>query len=591
MGCLYFMLYDSNVSSINIEYVKSFMKMKHRGVDDTNYTIVNTPNISLSNIDHVRSVLSRREIAEYRTHTFVTGYHRMSINDISKDGMQPFEDPIIHKIRYYPDLRNRPNRTLICNGEIYNYKELKETENFSDCDLQSNSDVEIILPMYIKYGIEDTLKKINGDYSFILTENLNTFDLKNINIFAVRDLLGTKPLYMIKSKNFMFYLFTSELKGIPENILKDPSYIIQEVPPGSYWSYKNSIIDKNQNEFIKYIKLDYYRNLDNCVIRTTDPDTLSNVYTNIKNILTNAIVCRYNCSDVPIGILLSGGFDSSIILSILIYHLYCKNHNFKENPIHAFTIGNTDSEDVKSAIKCIEFLEKQYEIDIIHHIIDVDIIMDDKKNNISDRIENVIYNLETSDKNTIRTSIPYTFLFEYIKNKTNIKVLLTGEGLDELCGYSELFRGDDELFQNKSIDLLENLNKYDLLRCDKLASFYNLELRHPFLDTSFIEYILSIHPKLKSPQVYNSNGDKIEKYIVRKSFDFSTNDILYLDDEILWRDIGDIRNCFSKLNTSLINYYEKLYTEKDLYNYTMENPVQITKEEMHYCIIFNKNFR
>lgn len=593
MGCLYFMLYNSTVQTMNIEFIKSFMKMKHRGLNGTEFNIINTPNISLANQDLVRSILSKREIAEYRTHTFITGYHRMSINDTSKDGMQPFEDPIVHKMRYYPDLRNRPKRTLICNGEIYNYKELKEKENFTNCDLQSNSDVEIILPMYIRYGIDETLKKLNGDYSFVLTENLNTFDLKNINIFAVRDLLGTKPLYMIKNKKFLFYMFISELKGIPDEILKDDSYIIQEVPPGTYWSYKNSIIDKNQDEFIRYVKLDYYRNLDNCIINTTDPDTLSNLYNNIKTKLTHAVVSRYNSSDVPIGVLLSGGFDSSIILGILIYYLYCNNHDFKNIPIHAFTIGNLDSDDVKSAIKCVEFLENQYEIDIIHHIVDVDLNI----NKIIERIDNVIYNLETYDPYTIRTSIPYTYLFDYIKNKTNAKVLLTGEGLDELCGYHQLFNGNDNLFQNKSIDLLENMNKFDLLRCDKLASFYNLELRHPFLDTSFIEYILSMHPKLKIPQVYNSNGDRIEKYIVRKSFDFSTNDIFYLDSDILWRDIGDIRNCFGELNILLNDYFEKFYTDKDLYNYIVNNTNETltliqpnTKEEMHYKIIFNNKF-
>ena len=207
MGAILFLLYNMSKPPINIEYINSFMNMKSRGEDDTQFLIENTPVINNINTQQISSILSKRELKEYKQITFNYGYHRMSINDISEDGSQPFEDPILHKISSYPELRNRPKRKLLCNGEIYNYGDLIESEGFTDKDLQSQSDCEIILPLYIKYadkeknsekGLVESLKKINGEYSFVLTENTTTFNLKNINAFVVRDLFGTRPLYMVK---------------------------------------------------------------------------------------------------------------------------------------------------------------------------------------------------------------------------------------------------------------------------------------------------------------------------------------------------------------------------------------------------------
>jgi asparagine synthetase B (glutamine-hydrolysing) len=253
--------------------------MKRRGEDDTQVITETSPNITNLNISQISNYLSKREISEYRPFTFQYGYHRSSINDISLDGSQPFEDPISHKLLKYPELRSRPKRKLLCNGEIYNYKDLVETNKFNDRDIQSNSDVEVILPLYIKntellkdstLALEQSLKNLNGDYSFILTENVTSFNLTQVNIFAVRDILGSKPLYMVKfvpkststNPNDIFYMFVSEIKGIPLNLLNDPEYTITEVPPGTYWSYKNSIIDKNKDEFIKYYDFNKYKDLN-----------------------------------------------------------------------------------------------------------------------------------------------------------------------------------------------------------------------------------------------------------------------------------------------------------------------------------------
>lgn len=614
MGALYLCIYNSSKTIINIEFTKCFMSMKSRGPDDTQLLSDNTPIINQMNMHQISSVLSKREIKEYKPITFNYGYHRMSVNDFTIDGSQPFEDPIINKIMTYPELRHRPKRRLICNGEIYNYNELLETHNFNDRDLQSQSDVEIILPLYIKYAesnidsqlaLEKCVSDLDGEFSFVLTENTNSFNLKQINVFAVRDIFGTKPLYMVKyspknreKTDDIFYLFVSEIKSIPNTLLVDSEYVIKEVPPGTYWSYKNSVIEKNSCEFISYYNFDIYKNLEMCSINKATPEIINDVYINIKNLLTKSVIQKYNNSEKDpvynkgsIGVLLSGGFDSSIIVSILIKYLININHNFEDEQIHVFTIGDNDNSDVNLAKSHVEFLEKQFSIDIHFHIInikDLDLIVPE--------IDNIITCLETYDDLSIKKSIPMLFLLKYIKNMTNIRILLSGEGLDELCGYSEFFELSDNEFQSKSIELLKNLSKYDLLRSDKLAGTFGLEIRYPFLNKPFVEYILSIHPKLKRPQISGYSNKPIEKYIIRKSFD-DLNDsgvACYMENSILWNTRQSIDQSFTYLNSYLENYFDSLYTDTDFYIYLQQakhnNIIIKTKEQMHYKILFDKKY-
>lgn len=612
MGAISFLFYNMSNPPIDIDFLKHFVKMKNRGENDTQVITETSPSITSVNTAQVSNYLSRREIYEYRPFTFEYGFHRLSINDISLDGSQPFQDPISHKLIKYPELRNRPRRKLLCNGEIYNYNELVETYKFNDKDLQSTSDVEVILPLYIKYmdtsenptkALENCLSKLNGDFSFILTENTNSFDLKNINMFAVRDPLGTKPLYMIKytpiksnqkltqNLNDIFYMFVSELKGIPLNLLNNPEYVIVEIPPGTYWSYQNSIINKNTQEFIPYYNFDTYKDLNSCVINTANPETISKLYRNIPQILTKSTIDRYELSHQNVGLLLSGGFDSCILTSILVKYLVEK-YNYS-NPLHVFTVGCENNKDVINAKQHVDLLEKTYNIDIHHHVIQI--------NNfdlITKEIDNIIFQIESFDATTIRKSIPMAFLLKYIKSHTDVRVLLSGEGIDELCGHSELFVLNDEEFQNKSITLLQNLSKFDLLRNDKIAGSYGLEIRYPFLDISFVEYILSIHPLLKRPQVSGYTKNPIEKYIIRKSFD--TNEDIIISKDILWNHKQDISSSLdlpnkSKFKTQLINFYNNKYSDADLFNYLqilninpqLHTVIPSTKEEMHYKKIFD----
>lgn len=583
MGALSFIIHNNPKSPINISFTEAFMRMQTRGPNDTTYKIEVMPDINRFNYEQIRMYLSKREIAEYKPFTFISGYHRLAINDITKDASQPFEDPIQHFFLQYPFLKQRPQRQLYCNGEIYNFKEIKSDENFQEYELQSSSDVEVILPLYIKYGIEETLQKLNGDYSFILTENLGSFDVKKINIYAVRDILGTKPLYMVKSRDphEHFYAFVSELKGLPKSILNDNKYQIMEVPPGSYWSFNNSVVQKSSSDFIKYADFNFYKDLDNCAHTIAQPKVLENIYTNIKNTLQKAVILRTISSDVPYGVLLSGGFDSCIVLSLLVEYLINSNHDFLSCPIHAFTIGDINNVDVSNANKCVEFLENKYKIDIIHHIISV------KNLNVGiTDIDEIVVNMETNKAHLVKGGILYNYLCNYIKTNSDVKVLLSGEGLDEMCGYHTFFQKSDLEFQHDSIAMLENLHTAELQRGDKIFSSYGLEIRYPFLDKYVIELLLSIHPCLKRPQVYGPNTKPIEKFIIRKAFDCQ-----YLPYEILWNKIQDISYSFFNYEIDIFNSF---YTDNEFLKFKKTQEIQKiqvnNKFEMHILKTYYANF-
>lgn len=604
MGAIWLIFYNMKNPPINIDVSKSFMKMKPRGDDDTQMGIETTQAITNLNKNQISNYLSKREISEYRPIVFQYGYHRMSVNDASLDGSQPFEDPISHKLIKYPELRNRPKRKLLCNGEIYNYSSLVSDNKFTDRDLQSASDVEVILPLYIKSvgecggdstsGMKRCLEKLNGDYSFVIMENTTSFVLKDINIFVARDCFGTKPMYMVKyvpskpesNKNDMFYMFVSEIKGIPLHILNDPEYIITEVPPGTFWSYQNSVINKSDDDFITFYDFNRYKTLDNCSIKTADPQTISSLYSNINTMVKRSIIDRYELSEQNVGLLLSGGFDSCIMLSILIDYLVTR-YNY-DKPLEVFTIGDNDNSDVINARFHVEYLEEHYGIDIHHHIVEIS-----DMNLVKSEITNIVLQLETYDSVTIQKAIPVSFLLKYIKNYTDVKVLLSGEGLDELCGYYQLFGLSDMDFQSSSVRLLENLNKYDLLRADKLAGSYGLEIRHPFLNLEFVEYILSVHPMLKRPQMSGYSENPVEKYIIRMAFD--TDSSINIDKRILWGHRQDIRYSFNSIQDYLQNYFEEMYTDLDFSGYIdtlhmspeFVNLIPDTKEEMHYKKIFD----
>jgi asparagine synthase (glutamine-hydrolysing) len=616
MGGLEFILYkDFNLS---IDFIKAFNNMKSRGPNETTINTYSTNNISNLNtreLNQVYSNLTRNDIATYIQWNFALYYHRLIINDTTFNASQPFTDPIkfmINKTKLdgsSNDLKLRPVRNLICNGEIYNYKDLIEQFNLNEFDLSSNCDVEIILPLYIKdydsnISVDQCLIKalnlIDGDYSFVLTENINTYVLNSVNCFAVRDPFGVKPLYYIKNITNNIYIFISELKGLPINIIKNVSYDINYVLPGNYWSFQNTIRHSNINstsgDFIEYYSIEHYNDLNNCIINKTDPDTLNSIYEYITTIIEDNVISRYKNSNKPLGVLLSGGLDSCIITALLVKYLVSINNDFTLNPLHIFTVGDSlgdDDLDNIYAKKLIEFLEQKYNIVLDHHMININEI-----EVLASDINSIIYALETYDPTTVRDSIPFFYMLKYISENTNIKALLTGDGLNQLCGYRQFKDLDNLTFQQKSVKLLKNMHKYSLLRTDRISGNFGLEIRQPFINKTFIEYMLSIHPKIKRDISYSNDDSTITKYIIRKAFENSIYGEVLLPDIHLWRRQSRISDSLTNFNLRLTKYFEENITDS-MYNTNMlilntenqnQNTLPKNKEEIYYRIFFRNNF-
>lgn len=573
MGGIFFIFYNNNKtgqSNFNLsnDFLTGFNKMQTRGTEST-YKV--ETNIDITRIDRINGMelkylMSKRTIAEHKNFTYLFGKHTLQINDTTLDAVQPFEYPIDHYKYNIPHLKDVPKKKLLFSGEIYNHLQLKL--EYDTYELQSDSDGEIILPMYYKYGIDKTLEMLDGEYSFILTDNINGLN-SEMDIYVVKDRFGTKPMYMVSNPISEVYMFTTEIKCIPSYILEDTNYTIIEIPNGSYWSYKSM-------GFVQYYSLDKFKQIASTPV--ADPATMGSVYINIFEKITNTIIKKI--PGTKFGILLSGGFNSSLITSIIVKHFRDTNRNTAD--IKLFTIGSCDNPDVKNATELISYLENKYNIILEHHTIIID--TQHIREEIRDTIDNLIYQLETPDPDTIQDAIPYYYLYRYIKQYTDIKILISGDSLNEIAnGYSEINQLSDIEFQKKNVELVQNISQLDILRTDNLTSNYNIEIRYPYLDVSFVEYYLNLHPKIKRPQVYNTikrTKYYIEKYLIRKAFDTGE----YLPDTILWRSINWSSQCIDTLETSLQDYFDGQGVSKQdyymkIYNKYYKNQTKIKWQE------------
>jgi len=401
----------------------------------------------------------------------VLGFHRLAINDLSDDGMQPFINDNIY---------------LICNGEIYNHNDLR-SQYFMET--KSNSDCEVIIYLYKLFGIEKTCRMLDGVFSFVLYD-------KNINkVFVARDPYGVRPLFIGHTlENELF--FSSELKAI-----HDKCVYVKQFDTGSYLEY-------NDKEFI--IKKYHINNF----IDKNNKQPEEFILTNIRNKLTNAVKKRL-LSDRPIGALLSGGLDSSLICGI-ICNIY-RDMGIK-NKLQTFSIGLKGATDLGYAQSVSEYIGSE------HHTIEC------SEEDFLKAIGTVIYNIESYDTTTVRASVGNYLVAKYIKENTDIVVLFNGDGSDEQSGYKYLRNAPNkDEFNRECNKLLDNIQFFDGLRSDRsVSSEWSLEARTPFLDKSFVEYYMSIDPELK---MYNSDNGLIEKYLLRKSFE----QVKLIPDEVLWR--------------------------------------------------------
>jgi asparagine synthase (glutamine-hydrolysing) len=349
---------------------------------------------------------------------------------------------------------HQDNITLICNGEIYNHHKLANEMKVDKC----KSDCEIIIYLYNNYGIMETVKKLDGEFAFVLLDHSKKV------VYAVRDITGVKPLYYRKTDRYIEFSSLVSAISTPDGV--------EHIIPRNIYKY-----DLNTKELKRENYYDFITG-DNVI-------TTESYYMEIYKSLNNAVIKRISQSERPVGFFLSGGLDSSAVLAIALQ--YYQSLSTKVINIHVFTFGFEEkAPDVMSANFIIDYFRKKYGDDcVIWHL-----LVEPIENGL-DALPEVITALETYDTTTIRASTPMYLLSKYIKNNTDITVILSGEGSDELFGGYLYFQyaPDEKSFTSESIKLMSELYLYDNLRADRTTANNSLEIRPPFLDKDLIESV------------------------------------------------------------------------------------------------------
>jgi asparagine synthase (glutamine-hydrolysing) len=435
---------------------------------------------------------------------------------------------------------------LAANGEIYNHRELRQQLS-SDYAFQTQSDCEIILALYKQKGV-DFLDDLNGIFGFAV------YDVENDTYFLARDHMGIIPLYIGWDQNGTFYV-ASELKALEPFCTK-----IELFPPGHYFYSKD-------DAFVQWYKRDW-----------TDYEAVVDNQTSIEAIKTalEAAVRRQLMSDVPYGVLLSGGLDSSVTSAIAKKYAQrrVESGDTKEAwwpQLHSFSVGLEGSPDLAAAQKVADH------IGTVHHEIKFTI------QEGLDAIKDVIYNLETYDTTTIRASTPMYLMARVIKSM-GIKMVLSGEGADELFGGYLYFHKapNAKEFHQETVRKLDKLHMYDCLRANKSLAAWGIEGRVPFLDKEFMDVAMRINPQDKM-----INGERMEKWVVRKAFEDM------LPESVVWRQKEQFSDGvgYSWIDT-LKEVVDREVSDEQMKNAHFRFPVQtpLNKEEFYYRSIFESHF-
>ncbi|MBK5719742.1 asparagine synthase B [Dysgonomonas sp. Marseille-P4677] len=438
------------------------------------------------------------------------------------------------------------NLVLAVNGEIYNHKEIRN--KYPEYEFQTNSDCEVILALYKDKG-ESLFEDLNGIFAFAL------YDIENDLILIGRDHMGIIPLYTGYDNHGQFYV-ASELKAL-EGICPN----IQEFLPGHY------IFSKNSSQAKKWYQRDWmeYQNIK---------DNKSDIK-ELRSALENA-VHRQLMSDVPYGVLLSGGLDSSIISAIAKQYAAHRIEDDNKSEawwpqLHSFAVGLKDSPDLIAARKVADY------IGTIHH--EIHFTVEEALDTLSD----VIYHIETYDVTTVRASTPMYLLARYIKSM-GVKMVLSGEGSDELFGGYLYFHKapDAKAFHEETVRKLDRLHLYDCLRANKSLAAWGVEGRVPFLDKEFMDVAMNLNPQDKMC----GNG-KIEKHILRQAFED------YLPQSVAWRQKEQFSDGVGyNWIDSLRETANKKITDKQMEHASERFPINppMSKEEYWYRTMFEEHF-
>ena len=554
-------LSPEQIDDLKFEFYKSSCKIKHRGPDRSTSTSFEHP---------INAVID---------------FKRLAIMDTSTRGDQPFKyeyvkppelngnSPVVKPNgniivnAFTSEMMNsfhkdsQENRTVYvtCNGEIYKYKDIVQQCYFK---LDSGSDCEVIMHLYKKYGIDkmDTIcNMLNSEHAFSIFD-VNTKTGDYILILS-SDRYGIRPLFTkVDSKGFYY---SSELQGLPN--IHDSSGIVNRFPPAHY-----GIIEKKEG---KLGEIKYHRYYSVSPGITKNCNDLAVAQKGIRDIFTDAVICRLDANR-PVGALLSGGLDSSLVCAIAANHL--KQFGCK---LRTFSIG----------IAGTESIDKPYAEQVAKFIHSDHTYIEFTEQEFLDAIPDVIKAIGSYDITTVRASTGQYLISKWISQNTNIKVLLCGDGSDEVMqGYLYSFNGPSaEELHLDSIRLIENIHFFDGLRADRCVSHWGMELRIPYLDHRFVDWIMRIDPVLRTPKYKG-----IEKWLLRSSFEESK----LLPREVLFRIKSAFSDAVSSKKRSWVNiikeFANKMYSDGDVDDakkYYKHLP-PISKESLYYRDIFADYF-
>ena len=445
-------------------------------------------------------------------------FHRLAIMGLTEEGMQPF---------------HLDGDMVVCNGELYGFRPIRQ-ELSKKYVFRSQSDCEIILPLYREYGLK-MFEKLDAEFAMIL------YDSRKDSLIAARDPIGIRPLFYgyLTDGSIVFASEAKNLVGLCKEVCP--------FPPGHYYA---------DGKFVRYADL--------TTVEQYSADDLDTVCRTIREKLIAAVDKRLD-ADAPLGFLLSGGLDSSLVCAISTKLLGKK--------IRTFAIGmDLDPIDLKYARRAADFIGADH----------TEVTM--TRQQVLDSLEEVISLLGTYDITTIRASMGMYLCCKAIHQTTDVRVLMTGEISDELFGYKYTdFAPSPAAFQQEAKKRVDELYMYDVLRADRCISANSLEARVPFGDLDFVKYVMSIDPKLKV------NTYHMGKYLLRRAF---AQDRI-LPDDILWRQKAAFSDAVGhSMVDDLKEYAETKYTDAEFeqkrQQYTFAQP--FTKESLLYREIFEKYY-
>lgn len=495
---------NSTLTSAELSELFNFcMKIKHRGPDATT-TI--TPD----------------------SKSFI-GFHRLRIKGLDNESGQPmFYDPYI----------------LVANAEIYNYLELAEKY---DIVLKTGSDCEVILKLFVKIGIEETLKQLDGVFSLII------YNTQTHEFIVARDPIGIRSLYYatLDVDGERRTIFASEMKAIP------PQYTdVHQFPPGKYFMSSTDVFNTYYNYEYSYPGIE----------DMSEDEIIDKLY----DLLYNAVKKRL-MSDRPVGFIISGGIDSTAVAAI------ARDILGPDAPMNSYTIGMDGAVDLYFARMAANHLNTTHYEKI------------ETEEEFLDGIEETIKQIESKCTTTVRASRGNYGVAKHIKESTDDIVIYCGDVADEMFASYRGFQNapDEKAFYDANLHMMKMVHRYDVLRSDKSISGVGLEARVPFADLDLVNFVMSIPTRFKM-----FDNVRVEKYILRKALERHN----LLPSELLWRRKEAFSDGVSSIErgwyTVVQEHVDNIYTDEeyqaDSVKFYHNRPYD--KESYHYRVLFDKHY-